>query len=52
MKRSDYFEGVRARIIDKDNHPRWTHGSVENVAAAEVEACFAPLGVNELQFGA
>jgi enoyl-CoA hydratase len=50
MKRSDYFEGVRARIIDKDGHPRWTHAGVETVTPAEVEACFAPLGDREIQF--
>jgi enoyl-CoA hydratase len=52
MQRNDYFEGVRARIIEKDNRPQWSHSSVEDVTAEEVEACFAPLGANELQFDA
>jgi enoyl-CoA hydratase len=50
MQRSDYFEGVRARIIDKDNGPRWAHTSVQDVPPEEVDACFAPLGPSELQF--
>jgi enoyl-CoA hydratase len=50
MQRSDYFEGVRARIIDKDNGPRWAHTSVQEVPPEEVDACFAPLGPSELQF--
>ena len=50
MQRDDYFEGVRARIIDKDNRPRWTHSSVQDVPQEEVDACFAPLGPSELQF--
>jgi len=49
-KRNDYFEGVRALIIDKDDKPRWTHGGVADVDSAEVEACFAPLGDRELRF--
>jgi enoyl-CoA hydratase len=52
MRRNDYFEGVRARIIDKDNRPRWTHNSVEEVSAEEVEEFFAPLGAAELRFDA
>jgi enoyl-CoA hydratase len=50
MQRSDYFEGVRARIIDKDNGPRWAHTSVQDVPPEEVDACFAPLGPSELHF--
>jgi enoyl-CoA hydratase len=50
MKRNDYFEGVRARIIDKDDKARWTHDSVAAVHPAEIEACFAPLGDRELRF--
>lgn len=50
MQRGDYFEGVRARIIDKDNGPRWAHTSVRDVPPEEVDACFAPLGPSELQF--
>jgi enoyl-CoA hydratase len=52
MRRNDYFEGVRARIIDKDNRPQWSHRSVEDVTPGEIEACFAPLGASELQFDA
>jgi Enoyl-CoA hydratase/isomerase len=50
MKRNDYFEGVRARIIDKDDKARWTHDGVAAVNPAEIEACFAPLGDRELRF--
>jgi enoyl-CoA hydratase len=52
MRGNDYFEGVRARIIDKDNRPRWTHNSVEEVSAEEVDQFFAPLGAAELRFDA
>jgi enoyl-CoA hydratase len=44
----DFYEGVRAVIIDKDNAPRWQPGTLAEVSAAEVERHFAPLQANEL----
>jgi enoyl-CoA hydratase len=29
----DYLEGIRARIIDKDDQPRWQPGSIEALTA-------------------
>ena len=49
MKKSDYFEGVRALIIDKDNAPRWDPASLSEVNPEEIDACFAPLP-NDLIF--
>ena len=46
----DFYEGVRAVIIDKDNKPRWRPARHEDVAAEAVEAYFAPLGADELAF--
>lgn len=39
----DFYEGVRAVIIDKDNAPRWRPDQLSQVAPAEVERHFAPL---------
>ncbi len=49
-KSHDYYEGVRAVIIDKDNKPRWNPASIESINAAEIEAYFAPLPEGELTF--
>ena len=50
MQGHDFFEGIRALLVDKDNAPRWQHASLEAVSAAEVAACFADLGERELRF--
>ena len=39
----DFYEGVRAVIVDKDNAPRWQPPALEAVTDAEVERHFAPL---------
>jgi enoyl-CoA hydratase len=39
----DFYEGVRAAIIDKDNRPRWRPASLADVGEAEVARHFAPL---------
>jgi len=44
----DFYEGVRAVIIDKDNQPRWRPATLAGVSDAEVERHFAPLGKSEL----
>jgi enoyl-CoA hydratase len=42
----DFYEGVRAVIVDKDNAPRWQPATLGEVIDAEVERHFAPLDVN------
>jgi enoyl-CoA hydratase len=46
----DFFEGVRAAIIDKDRKPLWTPACLEDISQAETNSYFAPLTHNELIF--
>ncbi len=48
LEHADFLEGIRARIVDKDNRPVWRHSSVADVTDAEVDRMLAPLGEAEL----
>jgi enoyl-CoA hydratase/carnithine racemase len=45
----DFYEGVRATIIDKDNAPRWQPADLDEITDGSVEAYFAPLDGKELE---
>jgi enoyl-CoA hydratase len=45
---ADFYEGVRALIVDKDNNPRWRPASHQDVTAQSIDVYFAPLGAEEL----
>jgi hypothetical protein len=43
MEGKDFFEGVRALLVDKDGSPVWSPASLEDVSEADVEAYFQPI---------
>ncbi len=45
----DFYEGVRAVIVDKDNAPRWSPDTLAAVTDTEVERHFANLAADELR---
>ncbi len=45
----DFYEGVRATIIDKDGAPKWNPPTLAGVSDADVASYFAPLGEKELK---
>jgi enoyl-CoA hydratase len=51
MAAHDFYEGVRALLIDKDRAPHWRPTTLAEVDDVTVEGYFAPLGEGELQFG-
>jgi hypothetical protein len=40
MNHTEFFEGVRALLVDKDKNPQWRHKSVDDVTREEVEFFF------------
>jgi enoyl-CoA hydratase len=45
----DFYEGVRAVLVDRDHAPRWEPARLADVSDLRIEAYFASLGEGELQ---
>lgn len=48
MRGHDFYEGVRAVLVDKDQNPCWNPSSLELVSDQDLDSCFASLGPKDL----
>jgi enoyl-CoA hydratase len=39
----EFYEGIRAAVVDKDWRPRWSPDTIAQVDAAQVERHFVPV---------
>jgi len=46
----DFFEGVRAQLIDKDRKPRWRPAALRDVEPTIIDAYFAEPAWGDLTF--
>ena len=44
----DFYEGIRAALIDRGSTPAWSPATLDDVSDAAADAYFAPLGEREL----
>jgi enoyl-CoA hydratase len=49
LRGRDFYEGVRAAIVDKDRSPEWRPATLEEATDNLVNSCFAPLPGGELE---
>ncbi len=48
FKRNDFYEGVRAMLVDRDNSPKWQPATLEEVSDIEVQECFEVSDKNDI----
>ncbi|XP_017290886.1 3-hydroxyisobutyryl-CoA hydrolase, mitochondrial isoform X1 [Kryptolebias marmoratus] len=52
MRGSDFYEGVRAVLVDRDQNPGWTPPTLAEVSDRSIDECFSSLGDEDLTFPA
>ena len=50
LEAEDFYEGVRATIVDKDGRPKWNPADLESVDQNYIAGHFEPLNSPELEF--
>jgi enoyl-CoA hydratase/carnithine racemase len=48
VRRHDFYEGIRAALIDKDRQPKWNPSDIREVSEDTVKSYFDSLGDNDL----
>ena len=48
FRRSDFSEGIRALLVDRDNQPKWQPATLAEVTDEAVKEYFTSLGVHDL----
>lgn len=48
LRGHDFYEGIRAAVIDKDGSPNWEPTTLDQVATDDIDEYFASLGADEL----
>jgi enoyl-CoA hydratase len=51
MADHDFYEGIRAVLVDKDHAPAWQPATLAEVDDAKIARAFEPLGERDLVFG-
>jgi len=41
LRGDDFYEGVRAQLVDRDKAPKWRPASIGEVSQADIDACFS-----------
>ena len=50
LKTQDFYEGIRAQLIDKDRNPKWSHESLEAVTMDQTERLFKETATPKQEF--
>jgi len=50
LKTQDFYEGIRAQLIDKDRNPQWSHEGVGKVTKTQLDRVFKKASKPSLAF--